>query len=822
MSDKPATGSRKLQSGRRIANRTQSSAASTGTQASRRDASRTRPSTPTAGAAGATARSARAKQKKNLINYPRAGKKGLWRWFPSLRMCVLAFALLVFAGLGGAVWLYNDTQIPEANDVALAQTSRVYFADGTTLMGEFSDINRTIIPGSEIPQTVKDAVVASEDSSFYENRGISPKGIMRALVNNLQGGARQGGSTITQQYVENYYTGRVTSYSGKAREMVMAIKADQELSKDEILSRYLNTIYFGRSAYGIQAAAQTYFGKDAKDLNAEEAALLVAVIPAPTQYDPANDPKKAQDLWARVINRQVNDTKTLTPAEADAMQFPKVLEYKPKNTLGGTNGYLLDAVKKELVAEGMTADQVDTGGYTIISTIDPAVQKNTVDAVNAMPEDRPVDNRVGTLTLEPQTGAIVAMYGGPDFVTQPRNDATQSHMQAGSIFKSFTLVAAINEGYSLYSTWDGNSPKDFNGWPVKNFGDISYGRVNLLTSTEKSINTSFAALNLDMGPAKTKDAAIALGLPEDTPGLNADATNVLGTASPSVKAMATAYGTLAAGGVRHDPFIVQKVTNSDGSTAYEHKDDSKRVIDKDVATNVTVALQGPPSSGGSAHKVAEEMEGRPVAGKTGTSDSFHSAWFVGFTPQYVTAVGMFQPSPDGKTEQSLTPFGGEDNITGSTWPTRVWIDIMKSSLEGKEFLEFPEEVQVKRSTQQPSQSAPPAPSTRAPTKAPTRAPAPTRQTPVEPTTVPTPSARRTTRAPQPTVEPTTKAPETEPTTEAPQPTQEPQPEPTTAKPPVESPSSEPKEEPKEEPKPTQKPTSDTGQGSRGPREGTRG
>lgn len=805
MSDKPATGRRKLQSGRRIANRTQRPAASSGTRSSSRSKSRTRPNTPTAGAAGASARSARAKAKKNLINYPRAGKKGLWRWFPSLRMFVLAFALLVLAGLGGAAWLYHDTKIPEANDVALAQTSRVYFADGTTLMGEFSDINRTIIPESEIPQTVKDAVVASEDSSFYENRGVSPKGIMRALINNLQGGARQGGSTITQQYVENYYTGTVTSYTGKAREMVMALKADQELSKDEILSRYLNTIYFGRSAYGIQAAAQTYFGKDAKDLNAEEAALLVAVIPAPSQYDPANNPKKAQDLWARVINRQVNETKTLTPAEADAMQFPKVREYTPKNTLGGTNGYLLTAVKNELVAEGMSADQVDTGGYTIISTVDPVVQKNTVEAVQNLPEDRPADNRVGTLTLDPQSGAIVAMYGGPDFVTQARNDATQSRMQAGSIFKSFTLVAAINEGYSLYSTWDGNSPQDFKGWSVKNFGNYSYGRVNLLRSTEKSINTSFAALNLDMGPAKTKDAAVALGLPEDTPGLNDDATNVLGTASPTVKEMATAYATLAAGGVRHDPYIVQKVTNPDGSTEYEHKEDGEQVIDKDVATNVTVALQGPPSTGGSARKVAQNMDGRPVAGKTGTSESFRSAWFVGFTPQYVTAVGMFQPSPDGKTEQSLTPFGGVDTITGSTWPTSVWIDIMKPSLEGKEFLDFPEEVRIKRSKKQSSEYAPPP----VPTKTPSKAPEPTTQAPAEPTETPTPSA--TTTAPTPAEKPTTQKPAPEPTTQAPTTkVPEPKPEPTTVKPPVEDPTTQ---APKVKPKPTEKPTKDPGGGN---------
>lgn len=754
-----------MQGGRRIASPNQRSRAA-GTSGA---ASRSRTATRTAGGAAA-AKSARAKQRKNLINYPRAGKTGAWKWVPSLRLLALLASLFVIAGIGYAVWLYNDTEIPEASDVALAQTSRVYFSDGKTLMGEFSDIDRTILPEDQIPQNIKDAVVASEDSTFYENRGVSPKGIMRALVNNLQGGAQQGGSTITQQYVERYYTGTVTDYEGKVREMIMAIKADQELSKDQILARYLNTIYFGRSAYGVQAASKAYFGKNAKDLTKEEAALLVAVIPAPTAYDPMVNPKKSQQLWARVINRQVNDTKTLKPAEADAMKFPKVIQHKPKNKLGGTNGYLLDTVKRELHSKGMTMEEIDKGGYKIVSTIDPTIQKHTVDAINGLPEDRPADNRVGTITMDPKTGAIVAMYGGPNYVKQARNDATQSRMQAGSIFKSFTLVAAIEDGYSLRSTWNGNSPQNFKGWTVKNFNDKSYGTVDLLKSTQNSINTSFAALNIDMGADKTREAAIKLGLPEKTPGLDADVTNVLGTASPTVREMASAYATLAAGGMRHEPYVVAKVVNADGSTKYAHKDSAKRAVDEDVATNVTVALQRPTSEGGSARTIAQEMDGRPVAGKTGTSEKFRSAWFVGYTPQYVTAVGMFQPSPDGKTEQELTPFGGKDNITGSTFPTELWIGIMKPTLEGKEKVDFPEEVRMKRAKQG---NKPKVEKTKAPEKEEqteqeqpkedkSEAPKEDTQAPAAP--APKPEAPEPTKEPEPTKAPaTTQAPAPSPT-----------------------------------------------------------
>ncbi|WP_284690631.1 transglycosylase domain-containing protein [Brachybacterium epidermidis] len=544
----------------------------------------------------------------NVLNYPRAGAKNPWRWIPSLRMIVGAMALFVIAGLGFAVWLYNDTEVPAVDDIALAQTSRVYFADNETEMGQFSEINRTIIPNDEIPENVKDAVVASEDSSFYENRGVSPRGIVRAVINNLSGNARQGGSTITMQYVERYHTGTQTSYVGKAKEAILALKIDQELSKDEILSRYLNTIYFGRGAYGVQEAAQAYFDKDAVDLTDEEAALLVAVIPAPSSYDPAEDPERAEQLWTRVIERRVNATGGLSPEEADAMVSPETIPPGRTNALGGTNGYLLDTVRNEMLAQGMTEDQLNTGGFRIVSTIDPRMQEIAVSAVDELPEDRPERNRVGTLTVDPSTGAIRSMYGGPDFVQQAQNDATQSRMQAGSIFKTFTLIAALEDGYPLHSRWDGNAPKEFPqvGWTVNNFNDLSYGRVSLERATTNSINTAYAEVNLEIGPERTQETAIKLGLPENTPGLGAEPSNVLGSASPTVREMAEVYATVAAGGVHRPSYIVQTVHASDGTLEYEHEIDEQRVLDEQVAINATVGLQGPPTRG-SARSLQDVM-----------------------------------------------------------------------------------------------------------------------------------------------------------------------------------------------------------------------
>ena len=694
------------------------------------------------------------------LNYPRSRGRGALAWFPSLRMWLAAFALVVLAGLGGAFWLYSTTDVPKPNDVALAQTSTVYFADGKTKMGTFGDVNRTILPADQIPDSMKKALVASEDSTFYENRGVSPKGILRALINNLKGGSRQGASTITQQYVSNYYTSKsYGNYSAKVREMIMAIKIDQELPKDEIISRYLNTIYFGRGAYGVQAAAQAYFGKDAKDLTPAESALLVGIIPGPSLYDPAVNQSKAEQLWKRVVDREVNVTKALTPAQANALKFPKTISAKRKNSLKGPNGYLIRMAESELRRNGFTEESIQTGGFSIVTTIDKAVQDDTVQAIANMPHDRPADNRVGTVTIDPGTGAIKAMYGGPDYVAHPQNDATQSHMQAGSTFKAFALVAALENGYSLHQSWPGDSPGYFPGWKVNNFGNTSYGNIDLVDATTNSVNTAYAALNLDMGAAKTHDAAVQLGVPANTPGLDKDPTNVLGTASPTVLTMAGAYATIAAGGVHHTPHLVAKVLRSDGSVRYESKVDSNRVIPEDVATNATVALQGPPSNG-SARYVGQNMDGRAVAGKTGTSESFRSAWFIGFTPQLVTAVGMFQPSADGKTEETLTPFGGYPAMTGGTVPTRVWVDIMKPALDGKPQLDFPSEVSTGRSKRRSSDSSgdgnsgsqgtTPAPTTQAPPT--TEAPQPTTQAPAPQPTTQAPAPKPTTQAPQPTTQ----------------------------------------------------------------------
>ncbi|HMO10850.1 MAG TPA: transglycosylase domain-containing protein, partial [Actinotalea sp.] len=327
---------------------------------------------------------------------------------------------------------------------AQAQTSTVYYADGTTEMGTFGVQNRVILPADEIPQLMKDAVVAAEDRTFYENPGVDPVGILRALYVNLRYGERQGGSSITQQYAERYYHSEsITSYTGKLQEAVLAIKLDRQQDKDQIVSNYLNTIYYGRDSYGIETAAQSYFGVSARDLTRSQSALIAGVIPSPNNFDPRVSPEQAERRWNYVMDGMVA-TGAISQAERDAEAYPQVIEWSRSDTYAGTRGYLLQMVRDEIIAKaGIAEDQLDQRGYSIVTTIDPGLQGMLEQAVAEMPADRAPNLRVAGVTLSPNDGAILGLYGGPDYLTQARNAVTQEGAQAGSTFKPFTLAAYL-------------------------------------------------------------------------------------------------------------------------------------------------------------------------------------------------------------------------------------------------------------------------------------------------------------------------------------------------------------------------------------------
>lgn len=405
------------------------------------------------------------------------------------------FAALLTAGIGLFAYMYVTTSVPEPEAFALAEKTTVYYSDGTTEIGSYAEQNREIIDCSVLPDYVGNAIVSSEDRSFYTNKGIDLVGIARALYNNLTTGSRQGGSTITQQYAERYYLGETTSYSGKLREAFLAIKIAQQQDKSQVLCNYMNTIYLGRGAYGIQAAAKAYFNKDAKDLTLSEAATLAGIIPAPSAWDPAVDEAQAQKRYKRVLSIMEEDG-YITAKQRKESQFPQAIEYQQSNQLEGANGYLLTMVQNELIGtKAFSKQDLETGGYKIVTTIDKSKQDLMYSVVspsqNGMQGVVPDGMQFGALSVNPKDGSIIALYAGDDYLTKQLNNVTQATYEVGSTMKPFALLAAINEGVSLNTMFNGNSFRTFPGITetVSNYGNANLGYVNLYTATEQSSNT---------------------------------------------------------------------------------------------------------------------------------------------------------------------------------------------------------------------------------------------------------------------------------------------------------------------------------------------
>ena len=675
-----------------------------------------------------------------------AGKKGpakkKRRWAKRIGFSILTVFLGVFiAGMAVFLYLYNTLAVPAPDDLALAQKTTVYYADGTTEMGTLGEINRQIIDTTTLPDYVSKTIVASEDRTFYTNNGVDLKGIFRALVNNLRGGARQGGSTLTQQYVERYYIGETTSYTGKLKEAVLAIKINREKSKDEVIGAYMNTIYFGRGAYGIDAAAQAYFGHGAHELTLSESALLAAVIPAPSAWDPAVNPDKAKERWERDLNLMVEDG-WITQAERDAAVFPETIDPDTLNSasMTGTNGYLMAQVKQELIASGQfDEDKISQGGLRITSTIVKEHQEQAVAAAEGMNEVEgwdPTHQHVALSSMDPTTGEILAEYAGADYEKRQQNAVTQDIAMAGSSFKPFALLANARLGGTVYDTYSGKSPQYFRGMgtPVYNDGGYSFGNVTLVKATAYSMNTVFVGLNDDVEPENTLKAAIDAGIPEDTVGLNDELLNVLGPSSPHNIDLTTAYSTIANGGERVTAHIVKKVEDSNGKLLYSGDVAPKRVFEVEEVSSIMPALEAVTKGEGTAANVDSAIARLTTAGKTGTSSDQLSAQFVGFVPGMVTAVSMYQ-SDDAGNSVPLDDVGGLDQFHGGDWPVDVWIDYMKPATANLPGDDFPWKVESNRKVHNNAPTPAPSATTEAPQSAaePTETPTPTETPSTEPT-----------------------------------------------------------------------------------------
>lgn len=680
-----------------------------------------RPSSRATASTRAGTASAGSGRKRKFFDYPRSGYRGLHRWLPSWRFLLGSFLTFFFLCLGGAVAAYQSVTIPGANDDIAKQTTTVYYAgvDGQPgpVMGQFSVQNREIVDYATLPKYVGQAVAAAEDRTFFTNSGVSVTGMARALWINITTGKKQGGSTLTQQYVERYYFSTTTDYVGKAREALLAVKVSRQLDKEDILGRYLNTIYFGRDSYGIQTAAKAYFGKNAADLTVSEAALLAGIIPSPNNWDPAVSPEKAEARWNIVLD-SMQEMGWVTAADRATLTFPATVEYQRTNDMVGPNGLLLQMVRDELRAEplALTDEQIDTKGYKVYTTIQEPLQRQAVwtaeafrlGALEGMDGAVPfARTKFSISSVDPQTGGIVALYGGPNDAADQINRAAWDKIQGGSTFKPFTLIGALESGISLASRYDGKSPQRFPEWEggqkdVKNFGPGKggqFGNIDLVEATANSVNTVYAKLNIEIGAAKTAEVAQRAGV---TTTINPDnVSNVLGTDLVHPLDMASAYATIANQGKHIDAHIVAKVDNYDGTTAFTYDTGGEQAFDAGVMADTAFAMQQVVQEGSGEDWV--KPLGRPIAGKTGTTTDNKASWFVGFTPNLATAVSMSQVGDDGKSQESIEPFGKDkrgrtlEQITGGSWPSYLWARYMEQAFTLPQYsavMEFPPRANV--------------------------------------------------------------------------------------------------------------------------------
>ena len=642
--------------------------------------------------------------------------------FFRLGLILAGFIFIVGATVFGIA--YFTVNIPDPNSYVNSQATIIQYADGSEI-GRIGAQNRTIVPLANIPIQLRHAVLAAEDKNFYSNRAFSITGIVRAAINNLRGGSLQGGSTITQQYAKTAFLTPNRDIKRKIKELIIAIKLENQFSKDQILENYLNTIYFGRGAYGVETGAQLYFGRSANQLTLEQSAVLASILRSPGYYDPDYREGNLERLQARfkyVIDNMHNEGWISDKRYAN-IKYPEVKSRVRSGVLAGPKGYLMQAVQSELNALGFTEDELMIGGLVVKTTLEKLAQQAAVDAVDKeSPKKAPDNLHIGMVSIRPGTGEIVAMYGGKDYLIRQLNDATQSIAQAGSTFKPFALIAALQAGISLSNIWNGDSPKVFDDvgkpYEVSNYGDKSFGDISLLQATASSINTIYVPLGIKAGLDNVVNAARAAGIPQNV-ALMPTPSIVLGVASPRVIDVASAFATFAAQGVYAKPFLVKEVQGSNKGVLYEATIQPQEVFDKSVMADLTYALSEVTRAGTATAAVSKL--GRVSAGKTGTSQNNASAWFSGYVPQLATSVAFFRDD----ATQSLNGIGGLTSLTGGTFPARIWTAYMKAVLKDIPEEAFPEPAYIGGIT--PTPIADPVPTL----------------PPLEPTPSPTPSTKPT-------------------------------------------------------------------------------
>lgn len=560
-------------------------------------------------------------------------------------LVVLVVVVLIAGFVGTLVALSQN--LPDLNKLSgalRAQTTFIYSRDGTRIAQLHGATNRILVNSGQIPQAMKDATVAIEDRRFYEHHGIDFEGIARAAVADLKAGhVVQGASTITEQYVKNAYVGSEQSLTRKIREAMLAWELESRWTKDQILTHYLNTVYYGAGAYGVQAAAQTYFHKNVWQLDLPQCALLAALPKFPSQYSPIYDPKIVKARRDLVLD-QMATSGYISRSQAATAKAAKLGVFKePPAARKGPTAYFIDYVTRQLI-DKYGAREVFEGGLRVFTSIDMRMQQAGIDTVRATLPPGPAGAMVA---IDPATGYIRAMVASTDWKKTKFNLAWQARRQPGSAMKPFALVAAVEEGANPATTYYNSQPLHIpwpgqpNGyWDVSTFGHTYAGRINLVQATLASDNTVYAQLALDLGAEKIVDAAHRMGI---TSPLDAVPSIVLGSIEVNPLEMADAYATLANGGVHHRPQAIERVVFPNHRVE-KTKVKGNRVISAGVAYVVDKILEQNTYSGTGAG-IRSYYSG-VAAGKTGTTTGSVDAWFCGFNPKLATAIWMGYPQAE--------------------------------------------------------------------------------------------------------------------------------------------------------------------------------
>jgi len=703
--------------------------------------------------ASKTARGKGTGEKRSTAKGPRRGFFRRYWW--ALALSPVAFGLL---GFGALALAYARIDLPKA--LPPIQTTFVYDRNDELLSTFHGSVDRTIIPLRQIPEHLRDAVIDVEDARFYDHIGVDLKGTVRAAWSDLVARETvQGGSTITQQLVKRVYAGRyvegdngVQDYvipprtvKEKVREVLMAIKVERTFSKDTILAKYLNTVYFGHGAYGIEAAAQTYFGIPARRLTISQSATLAGILTAPEAYDPIDHPFDAKFRRDFALDRMVQYGH-LEADRADRLKrqaccgVPVSLQRGSDSQIEapGDSEYFVQYVR-ETLARRYGPAAVFGGGLEVTTSLDLGYQAAAEDAIEShLPS--PGDPGAALVAIEPSTGHILAMAGGKDFATSQLNLATfrgGTGRQAGSAFKAFTLAEAMEQRFELDSRWYGPNTITIDDpicdgpegpWEPENAegGGSSY---TLQSATAHSVNTVFAQLIVEVGPDEVVDMAHRLGIRSDLPEVCAI---TLGSVAVNPLEMTNAYATLAGRGVRFRASPLLQIRSPGGRIYKDVVPKGRRAVEENVADLVTYTLQDVLDYGTGA---SARLSSWPAAGKTGTAQDNVDAWFCGYTVQIAACVWVGYP----QGQIPLENVEGVPLVFGGTIPAAIWHDFMEAAMADKEEIEFPPP-SFDQQTVTPSAEAPiPPPPSPSPEPSPSPSVEPSPSPSPEPSPSPSPS-----------------------------------------------------------------------------------